>query len=247
MPSPILGIDTSGSWCSVALVDGATTHARSAEVGNGHSDRLLAMVDEVLAEARLALTDCAAIAFSAGPGSFTGLRIGCAAAQGLAFGAGLRVAAIGTLEAIALASIGDEAPDGTTVLVAQDARMGEIYWSLMTFAGGWPRVAAGPALSAPATLHEVLATHPASIQVDIACGNAWSIHRDVLSATAARATRIVDTTAADAVEVARLGLVALRDGRLVGPEDAAPVYVRNDVARTTAERAAIARSKAVAA
>ena len=247
MSSPILGIDTSGSWCSAALVDGAAVHARRAEVGNGHSARLLAMVDEVLAEARLALPDCAAIAFSAGPGSFTGLRIGCAAAQGLAFGAGLPVAAIGTLEAIALASIGVEAPDGTTVLVAQDARMGEIYWSLTTFAGGRPRVTAGPALSTPFALHQALATHHASVVIDVACGNAWSIHHDALIATAARATRIVDSAAADAVDVARLGLVALAEGRLVGPADAAPVYVRNDVARTTAERAAIARAKTVAA
>ena len=101
MPPVILGIDTSSSWCSAAVVRGDDVFARRAQVGSAHSDHLLAMIDAVLEEAGLALGHCDGMAFSAGPGSFTGLRVGCAVAQGLAFGASLAVTPIGSLEAIA--------------------------------------------------------------------------------------------------------------------------------------------------
>src|SRR5271169_2357906 len=97
----ILAIDSTTEACSAALLIGDAVFARSEEPGRGHSDRILAMVDEILAEAGIALGALDGIAAGIGPGSFTGVRISVAAAQGLAFGAALPVVPISGLEALA--------------------------------------------------------------------------------------------------------------------------------------------------
>lgn len=240
MTPVVLGIDTSGRWCSAALLHGETLHVRRTEVGNAHSSHLFGMVGAVLDEAGLRLVDCDVLAFGAGPGSFTGLRVACAAAQGLAFGADLRVAAVGTLDAIAhsvLAGIVRPA----TLLVAHDARMGEVYWSLFALDERSSRVLAGPALGTPVTLRAALAALGIA-PVDVGCGNAWDVHGDAM---AGLAKRVVSRAAADAADVAALGLQAWHDGRLVSPDQAHPLYVRNDVAQTTSER--LARKRAASA
>lgn len=239
MSPVVLGIDTSGSWCSVALVDGPTTHVRRSNVGNAHSEHVLAQVDAVLADASRELTDCDAIAFAAGPGSFTGVRVACAVAQGLAFGADRPVAAVGTLDALAH-SVPDE-PEGSALLVAQDARMGEVYWSVFRFDGGRWSSTAGPALVAPARLLELLSRSGATLPLDIGCGNAWRVHGDAMTGLVAR---VVHRDSADAVDVARLGASAWCEGRSIDAADAMPVYVRDQVASTTAERASRAREAA---
>ncbi len=242
MSPVVLGIDTSGTWCSAALVRGTTIHARRAEVGNGHSDVLLAMVDAVLVEAGIPLAACDALAFAAGPGSFTGLRIACAAAQGLAYGAGLPVAPIGTLDAIARAAISD-APASCSVLVVQDARMGELYWRRFEHADGRLTAVSAPALATPDQLRNRLHDADVALPLDLGCGNAWTIHRESLDGMVGR---VVARDAADAVDVAALGVEAFHAGRLVTADRASPVYVRNDVARTTIEREA-SRDAAAAA
>ncbi len=85
--SKILALDCSTEYCSVALLVGGETIERNEHAGQRHSELILALVDDVLAGEALALSDVDAIAFGAGPGSFTGLRIACGVAQGLAFGA----------------------------------------------------------------------------------------------------------------------------------------------------------------
>src|SRR6187200_1173013 len=97
----LLAFDTSTQWVTVACVDGTRWVERAELAGQAHSQRLLPLVDEVLAEARLALRDLDGLAFGAGPGSFTGVRIACGVAQGLGLGAGLRLVPVSTLEAIA--------------------------------------------------------------------------------------------------------------------------------------------------
>jgi tRNA threonylcarbamoyladenosine biosynthesis protein TsaB len=232
MPPVVLGIDSSGSWCSVALLHARATHVRRAEVGHAHSEHLLAQVDAVLAEAAIGLAECDVIAFSAGPGSFTGLRVACAAAQGMAFGVDRPVAAIGTLAALAN-SVKDLSED-RRMLVAHDARMGEVYWSLFERTDrGWI-CASGPALSAPGHLLDLLLEDGQALPIGIGCGNAWAVHG---AAMAGLVERVVHRDAADAVDVAELGAAAWREGSLVAAADAAPVYIRNHVASTTAERA----------
>ncbi len=244
MVPAVLGFDTSGAWCSAALLRGNDVHARRARVGNAHSAHLLAMIDAVLAEASLPLDQCAAIAFSAGPGSFTGLRVACAAAQGLGFGASVPVAPIGTLDAIARSVPMRDDRDERSMLVAQDARMGELYWSTMVRRDDAVHEAAPPMLGSPERLREHVRSRYGDRPLDVGCGDAWSTHAAAMEGLVAR---VVPRPSADAVDVARLGRVALLEGRLVAAEFASPVYVRNDVALTTAERTARLRARSAAA
>jgi tRNA threonylcarbamoyladenosine biosynthesis protein TsaB len=231
MPPAVLAIDTSGRWCSAAVLHGDRIAARRADVGNAHSEHLLAMVDEALGEASLDLRECGAIAFGAGPGSFTGLRVACAVAQGLAFGGGLRVAAVGTLDAMAAAARNESAGAGA-ILVAQDARMGEVYWALYDASAA--RVV-GPGLASPEALRHALRD---TGTVALGCGNAWAAYGAAMDGLA---EHVVHRDGPDAVDIARIGMDALRAGLLIDARDARPIYVRNEVAETTAQRAARAR------
>ena len=234
MPPVVLAIDTSNSWCSAALLNGAALAVRRESVGNAHSQKILAMVEAVLDEADTTLDRCDIVAYAAGPGSFTGLRVAAAVAQGLAYGAGIEVASIGTLDAIAHSVIGRDG--ARTVLVAQDARMGEIYWGLFDrIDDGWSRIVE-PSLSTPAILRRTVLALRGPRAIDLGCGNAWAIAgADLVDLV----DDVIHREAADAADVARLGAIEWRLGRLGAPDTAQPVYVRNDVARTSAERAAL--------
>jgi len=99
----ILALDTSTEHCSVALWHDAVVHEREIHAGQSHSAMLLGLVDAVLAEGGVSLAGLDGIAYGKGPGSFTGLRIACAVAQGLAFAKDIPLVGIGTLHAMALA------------------------------------------------------------------------------------------------------------------------------------------------
>ena len=121
----VLALDTATEACSVALLTGDECISRSAEGGRSHAQQVLEMVEAVLAEAEGSLSMLDGIAASIGPGAFTGVRISVAVAQGLAFGAGLRVVPVSTLEALALQTVQS---GGRLALACLDARMGEVYW-----------------------------------------------------------------------------------------------------------------------
>jgi tRNA threonylcarbamoyladenosine biosynthesis protein TsaB len=128
--SKILALDSSTDACSVALhIDGATSHLFELAV-KSHTQRLLPMVDEILRQANCTLRDLDAIAFGRGPGSFTGLRICMGVVQGLAFGANLPVVPVSTLRAMAQGFMQENPNNRLPMLVALDARMNEVYWSL---------------------------------------------------------------------------------------------------------------------
>src|SRR3979490_3327443 len=134
----VLGVDTATEACSVALLCGDETICRFAEGGLAHAQQVLGMVEAVLAEGEVSLSMLDGIAASIGPGAFTGVRISVAVAQGLAFGAGLRVAPVTTLEALASQVL----QRGTgQALACLDARMGEVYWGCfaadLTRGVGW--------------------------------------------------------------------------------------------------------------
>src|SRR5215211_4788798 len=97
----LLAFDTSTQWLSVACMADDAWITRAELAGQAHSERLLPLVDSMLREAGITLADLDAIAFGAGPGSFTGVRIACGVAQGLGFGAQLPLVPIPTLEALA--------------------------------------------------------------------------------------------------------------------------------------------------
>src|SRR3989344_6979142 len=117
----LLAVETSTEACSVAISLDGKIHERI-DHGQHHSNVILGMVQQVLAESGLSLKQLDAIAFSRGPGSFTSLRIGAGVVQGLAFGANLPVVAVSSLAVLA------QGVDAPKVLAAFDARMNQVYW-----------------------------------------------------------------------------------------------------------------------
>ena len=190
------------------------------------------MVQAVLAEAGLALQDCDAIAFGAGPGSFTGVRTACGIAQGLAFGSNRPVIAVDTL--IAAAQACRDATGADDVLVVLDARMGEAYWGRYRWMNGEAGVAwhavSEARLDAPARVAALLTG-----AMPAACGNGFAAYAAQFEGCDFAATARADIMP-HATQVAILAQRLLADGAAVAARDAQPVYLRNDVAQTTAER-----------
>jgi len=221
----LLAFYTSTQWLTIACAHGGRWTEREELAGQAHSQRLLPLVDEVLAEAGLALVDLDAIAFGAGPGSFTGVRIGCGVAQGLAFGAGIPLVPVSTLEAIAEAAW--QAHGWTRVLACLDARMREVY--VATYRredDGWI-AEREPAVMRP---QDVAATAYAGN----GAGDGFAAYPDLASRLG---LACVDATAIPrARAIAALAMPEVAAGRTLAPSEALPVYVRHRVALTTAER-----------
>jgi tRNA threonylcarbamoyladenosine biosynthesis protein TsaB len=223
----ILALDTSTEHCSVALWRDGTVDAREVLAGHRHSELLLPMVDELLGRHGIAVRDLDGIAFGEGPGSFTGLRIGCGVTQGLAFGAGLRVVGVSTLLALA------EAARPERAVCCLDARMGEIYHAAYArSATGWRAVHA-PSLCAPAD------TPPLPAGSWTGCGSGFGAHRAALERRYdGRLSAIMPEVFPHARDIARLAAGEFEAGRTVAAEQAVPVYLRDRVALKTDERTA---------
>jgi tRNA threonylcarbamoyladenosine biosynthesis protein TsaB len=232
-PSPrLLALDTSTQCLAVAVLHGEQTLATVEEGGARASARLLPLALELLGQAGLSMQDLDAIAFGRGPGAFTGLRTAAAAAQGLALGSGKPVLALDSLALVAEDALPD-APPGATVWVAMDARMDEIY------AGRYHREAQGwqadeaPALWPWAALAQhLLDAEPATA----VAGSAWSVFGDRLPAPAGAQSLSPERDRGAAL--ARCARQAWAQGAQLDAADALPVYLRNKVAQTTAERQA---------
>jgi tRNA threonylcarbamoyladenosine biosynthesis protein TsaB len=245
----LLALDTSTEFCSVALLlaasaSGSVESAAAPQYASGEtrvwfrheatgavsSTRLLPAVRELFDDAGIALADCGAIAFGAGPGSFTGLRTATGVAQGLAFGLNIPVAPVSTLLACAEAARLHDPAAPARVLAALDARMDEVYWADYEFdaaSNEW-RTLHPASLDSPGAL--VLPDAPFTL-----AGNAAAAFGERLPAATA-AARVDREALPHALPVALLGQRAWRAGRTVAPEHAAPEYVRDKVAQTTAER-----------
>jgi tRNA threonylcarbamoyladenosine biosynthesis protein TsaB len=144
----LLALDTATEACTVALLTEHGLICESVEIGRGHAQEILGMVDRVLAQGGVTLASLSGIAAGIGPGSFTGVRVSVAVAQGLAFGAGLPVVPVTSLEALALAAIGRGA---ARALACLDARMGEVYWGCyVAQPAGLLSAAGAPAVGPPA-------------------------------------------------------------------------------------------------
>lgn len=222
----ILAIETSTELASAALLRGEQVIARESSGVSTHSQTLLPMVQSLLAQAGIVLAQCDAIAFGAGPGSFTGVRTACGVAQGLAFGAELPVVAIVTLQAMAQAC--RDTTGASDVLALLDARMGEVYWAQYRYDQGWQTVVE-PTLSVPAAV--------LPIGDVIACGNGLTAYREQFEALSL-VKHGQPAIMPHAAQVARLACLALANGHALTPQNAQPLYLRNKVALTTAERGA---------
>jgi tRNA threonylcarbamoyladenosine biosynthesis protein TsaB len=221
----ILALDTSTEYCSVALWRDGEVDAREVRAGQRHSELLLPMVDELLGRHGLAVKDLDGIAFGQGPGSFTGLRIGCGVVQGLAFGAGIGVVGVGTLAAMALASGADR------VVCCLDARMGEIYHAVYSRAGaGWESLQP-PSVCAPS----VAPALPAGSWTG--CGSGFAAHGPVLQRHyAGRLSAIMPEVFPHARDISRLAAGEFEAGRAQAAEHAVPLYIRDKVALKSHER-----------
>ena len=226
----LLAFDTSTEVLSLAVQRGDAVLARTEAGGAQASATLIPLVQQLLAEAGLALSALDAICFGRGPGAFTGLRTACAVAQGLGFGSGRPVLPIDTLQAVAEEA---HALSGATQVVALlDARMDEVYaqaWR-RDAAGHWQR-AEGDA-GQPRLMRPEQVTAPASTGWVLA-GNAFATYGERLPAGLPRQPALPTATA-----LLRLAPAALAAGGAVPPEAAWPLYVRDKVAQTTAERLA---------
>jgi tRNA threonylcarbamoyladenosine biosynthesis protein TsaB len=225
----VLALDTATEACSVALLSGDEFISRSAEGGRSHAQQVLEMVEAVLAEAEGSLSMLDGIAASIGPGAFTGVRISVSVAQGLAFGAGLRVVPVSTLEALALQAV--QSGGGRLALACLDARMGEVYWGC--FAADLAR---GLIASCPASVGP-----PGSVVLPVpgayrGIGRGFGAY-PALAALPGLELDPRDTRALpNAREFAQLGALRLQRGEGMDPADLSPLYLRDKVALTEAER-----------
>jgi len=229
----VLALDTATQICSVALArDGSVAAFREDNSGNGHSERILVMADEVLKDAGIVLKDLDAVAFGAGPGAFTGLRIACGVAQGLAWGAEKPAVPVGNLEALAFRVLKEENP-GARVLAAVDARMRQAYCAVYEKREGdaLPLEIIAPQLANPEDLARIAKESCASI----AAGSAFKVFPAALDS---EGMRLFPDERAEARSIALLGELLFRAGKAVPAGQAAPLYVRNRVALTIREREA---------
>lgn len=232
----VLALDTAHQQCAASILsrDGKVAVWASEAVGNKHAERILSMVDELLAKAGIKKTDLGLVAFGAGPGSFTGLRVACGVAQGIAWALRTDVAAVCNLEADAQAAAdAADLPAGTRIAVMNDARMQEAYSALYETAGKGERVklVVEPCLVKPADIGAWLT----ECRADVGCGSALSVY--AAEVTLPDTLRVIDIPADMILTLARLGFADEEAGKTVLPALASPLYVRDRVALTMAERA----------
>ena len=224
----LLALDAAAGRASVALMLEGAISEKCVDSGKAHTEDLLALSRALLDEAQLALGNLDGIAASIGPGAFTGVRVTVSVAQGLAFGAGLPVVAVNTLEALALQLL----PSHPQVFSCLDARMGELYAGCFARdARSGVKALMAPRVSAPgelvlpggnfAGIGQGLKAYPslaATLQLTVPAGAEVALPR--------------------AREIAVLGAQRLAGGGGIDPKGLEPLYLRDKVAYTTAERAA---------
>jgi len=253
----LLAFDTGTDAMSIAVARTVGGHVQTwqhtAPGGAQTSTGLIPAILGLMQEAGLQMTELNAICFGSGPGSFTGLRTACAVAQGLAFGAHVPVLAVDSLLAVA-----EEARHATlasqprgVITVVLDARMDELYCATYAFDNGqWTELQAS-GLVRPEDLARWRCgvadpVDPAAVDGQtptaapwVLAGNAFAVYGDrVAAADPAAATAMRIPALPTALAMLRLAPVMLAKGMAVPAEHAMPRYVRDKVAKTTAERAA---------
>lgn len=221
----ILALDTSSEGCSAALfVDGNVTE--TFEVApRGHTRLLMPMVRRLLAEQKLKPSDLDALAFARGPGSFTGVRIATGVVQGLAWGLGIPVVPVSSLETVALGAFEAlEVDEGEGVAVAFDARMSELYWACFRNHSGFPEL-----------LGEERVCPPSSVWLESGvtrwsgAGQGWNFRTEMPVEVSGQIHSVDEALIPRAAWVVRLAAVKFTNGLAVPAEQAQPVYIRDEV------------------
>ncbi len=215
----LLALETATEACSAALWVEGSVLERYELAPRRHAALILPMVESVLAEAGLTISQLDALAVGRGPGAFTGVRIAIGIAQGLAFAAELQVVPVFTLAALALA--GGRETGQMQIATALDARMGEVYWGTWSVSGdqaerlGEERVCTPVAVTAP----------PGEW---FGVGSGWGAYSETLSQQLTVRDWLGERYPR-AGDVARLAVAPARCGQWVAPEQVAPVYLRDRV------------------
>jgi len=220
----LLAIETATEACSVALYQDGEVMERFEIAPRQHATLVLPWVEALVADAGITLNQLDAIAFGRGPGSFTGLRIAAGVTQGLAFGADVPVVPVSTLAALARGAY--EYSGKANILAALDARMKEVYWGAYQFDAGAHAVLIG----------EEHVGSPDAVPVPesndwLGAGSGWDAYASVLSARCALPeTACLPDWQVHAADVARLAVIQYQAGEAIPPEQASPVYLRDNVA-----------------
>lgn len=221
----LLAFDTSTEYLSLALMQGDGLSTFDVLAGQSHSQLILPQIQVLLEGAGLRLADLHGIAFGAGPGSFTGVRIAAGVAQGLGFGAGLPVAGICTLQALAEASGADK------VIACLDARMGEVYYAAYVRESGNWRTVLEPGLYKPDAVPAIAG------EGWTGAGSGWKTYGALLSqAYQSQLREMLPELLPGAGAILRLAQPRFAGGQTLPAAEAMPVYIRNRVALKTSER-----------
>ena len=220
----LLALDTSTEFLSLALQLGDKAYTHHQHAGQAASQLVLPQIQILLDSANITLNDLDGIAFGAGPGAFTGVRVACGVAQGLGFGANLPVVGVNTLLALAEASGEDK------VIACLDARMGEIYHAVFEKINGeWIEqsniIVCKPEAS------------PVLEGVWVGVGSGWAAYDEILSSIYAKnVTKTLPNITPSAEAILKLATPIFAAGLAKPASEATPIYVRNRVALTSLER-----------
>ena len=238
----ILAIDTATEACSVALNLRGEITRRFEIAPNGHSKLVLGMAESLLQQSGLDLAQLDALAVDVGPGSFTGVRIGIGVAQGLAYGSGRKVIAVGSLETLACGIAGEAGYE--TVLAAIDARMGQVYYGLYRN----PRNVPGAPDSEPQTLIQPTLGAPQTLTASaiggkkiisgkkiIGVGSGWDRYAPVMPEALNGPGPVVEWLAGRYPDAATVSQIAVARGlqSAVSPLQLSAAYIRDQVAETS--------------
>ncbi len=216
---PVLGIETATPVCSVALADSHGVRSEyGIDLGIHHSERLVAMMLRILEDAGCALSDLRGVAVSAGPGSFTGLRIGVNSAKGLCVSGGLHLVGVSSLAALAF-----QALDGLRPVCAMlDARRGQVYGGVYRMVAGEPRAEIEDTICDVDELVGQL-TSPT-----VFVGSGGEVHRDRIEGALGPGALFpsAQLVRPRAGAVALVGRLRLLRGEMADPMDFEPVYLR---------------------
>lgn len=217
----ILAIDTATEACSVALQWQERQFECFEECPREHTKKILPMVEHVLKEANVKLEELDAIAYGQGPGSFTGVRIGVAAAQGMAFGADLPLIGVSTLAAMANRVMREQRV--CVVVAAIDARMGEIYHAIYQQKDGLPLLVGEEQVIDAALLDEDLSLNGAGV------GTGWLTYHEILSSKYPHFLNSVEIRLPHAYDMLDIAQNLYDSKSILRAEQATPVYLRDKV------------------
>lgn len=221
----LLAFETSTEFLSLALMQGETVYTFDTLAGQSHSQIILPEIQTLLDNAGLKLQDLQGIAFGAGPGSFTGVRIAAGVAQGLGFGASLPVVGLCTLMALA------EASGASKVVACLDARMGEVYHAAYVKHGAQWQAAVAPGLYKPEAVPVIEGNGWLGV------GSGWQAYQAPLTQFYGEQLQAIRPELVPAAgAILQLARPVFESGEAKPASDAMPIYIRNRVALKTAER-----------